>query len=123
MPVTFRLHRGLVASLMFGFGLLQAWDSGALSSPLDVLLQIIAAVLLPPGAILLSKRGGVWVAAVTVSAALFWVARWTAPRSLPAALTLLIGFQAVVLYFVYWTLRKDRSADPQPPSSAEEVRA
>jgi uncharacterized membrane protein YqaE (UPF0057 family) len=122
MPATHRLYRGFAASLMLGLGLLQAWDSGALSSPLHVLLQLLAAVLLPPGAVLLSKRGGVWAAAVTVSAVLLWVARLTAPRPLPA-LTLVIGFQVAVLYLLFRTLSRERRADPEPSASAEEVRA
>ena len=121
MQATHRLHRGLAASLLFGFGLFRAWDSGALSSPCHVLLQTFTGALAPPGAVLLSKRGGVWVAVVAGSAVLSWIARWTAPRTLPAVL-LLIGVQAAVLYLVYQTLRKWRGGDPLA-SSAVEVQA
>jgi uncharacterized membrane protein YqaE (UPF0057 family) len=115
-----KLYRPLSAGLMLTLGLLQAWDSGALSSPGHLLLQVVTAVVLPPGAVLLTKRGAVWAVAITVSAVLLWLARWTAPRPLPA-LILLISFQAAVLYLVYRTLRKKRYFDPRSRVPAEEV--
>lgn len=120
MRSAYNLYRGLASALLVGMGVLQAWDSGAFSSPLHVLLQILAAVMLPPGAVLLSKRGGVWAAAVVVSALLLLLARLTAPRPLPALLVL-VGFQAAVLYFLYRKLWPGRGTEPELQLSTGEV--
>jgi len=104
---------------MLGLGLLHIWSSGALSSPLHGLLQVLGAVLLPPGAMLLSKRGGVWAAALAISALLLVPVRWAAPRPLPALLMLVI-LQVALLYCLYRFLWKDRRPEaPIEPSTLE----
>lgn len=119
MQFTSTLYRRTGALLMLGLGLFQAWSSGALTSPLHGLLQVLGAVLLPPGAVLLSKRGGVWAAAVVVSALLLLAVRWTMPRPLPALL-MLVTLQVAVLYCLYRFLWKDRRSEaPIEPSTLE----
>lgn len=119
MQTTLTLYRRTGALLMLGLGLLQAWSSGALTSPYPGLLQVFGAMLLPPGAVLLSKRGGVWAAAVVISAVLLLAVRWTLPRPLPALL-MLIALQVALLYCLYRFLWKDRrSKTPIEPPTLE----
>jgi|GEM_PF-7003983 len=104
------LYRGIAAVSMLGLGLTQTGGFGS-SSPLEGPLQALSAVLLPPAALLLSRREGFWIAAVAASTLLFGVVRLASPRPMPGLLWL-AGFQVVVLYLLLralWTRRRGHS--------------
>jgi hypothetical protein len=78
------LQRGFWTAASLGIGLLQAWDSGALTAGPATALLTVAGIIVPTATIAMRMPNVVRIAALLAGALLLLIARILAPTALNA---------------------------------------